>query len=79
MWALIVDGEVELVRAEAPRLVLESDAAGRESDEVTLTDEELAERGWVEVMEVDQPPGPGMWAVEIVQVAGVWTQVWSEL
>lgn len=77
MWALITDGEVELVRDVAPRLVLASDAAGREVDEITLTDAELAERGWVQVVEVPSP-GEG-WGVEIVQVDGVWTQVWSEL
>lgn len=76
MWALIVDDEVELVRDEAPRLVLESDAAGREVGEITLTDAELEARGWVEVVEVPSP-GEG-YGVEIVQVDGVWTQVWRE-
>lgn len=74
MWALIIDGAVDLVRSEAPRDVVLDDGYATPA---TLTDAELAERGWVEVVEVPSP-GEG-WGVEIVQVDGVWTQVWSEL
>jgi hypothetical protein len=73
MWALIVDDCVELVRDEAPRDVVLDDGY---CTPITLTDAELAERGWVQVVEVESP-GDG-WVVEILPVDGIWTQVWRE-
>lgn len=73
MWALIVAGVVDLVRDEAPRDVVLDDGF---CTPVVLSDAELEARGWVPVVVVPSP-GDG-WAVEIVTVDGVWTQVWRE-
>ena len=73
VWALIEAGEVALVREEPTREVLTGDADGSTT---LLTDAELAERGWVEIADVERPSDTH--ERHLVEVDGVWVMQWQE-
>lgn len=75
MWALVVDGVVELVRPEPPETVLVS-AVGEAPVEAPLSFEAAAAAGWVEVT-LSESPGEGFDPLLVVEDGEV-TQTWVE-
>jgi hypothetical protein len=76
MWALLVDGQVELVRKALPGFVLSSPSVGEPPVEVAYSLEDAAADGWVEVV-LSESPGEGFDPLLVVDGDTV-TQTWVE-
>jgi hypothetical protein len=77
MWALVVDGAVELVRKALPAEVMDHAVAGVAADMVTFTVEDAAAAGWREVA-LTESPGEGFDPLLVVAEDGTVSQTWVE-
>ena len=77
MWALVVDGQVELTRPVLPGEVLASDAVGAAPVMVPYTAQNAAVDGWVEVT-LSASPGEGFDPLLVVEEDGAVTQTWVQ-
>jgi hypothetical protein len=77
MWALVVDGAVELVRDELPSEVMDHAVVGVAPDMVTYTAEAAAADGWREVA-LSESPGEGYDPLLVVAEDGTVSQTWVE-
>lgn len=77
MWALVVDGAVDIVREVLPSEVLASPSVGVAPLMVPYTVEDAAADGWVEVT-LSESPGAGHDPLLVVEEDGSVTQTWVE-
>jgi hypothetical protein len=77
MWALVVDGVVDLVRAVLPAEVMDGATCGVAPTMVPYTPEDAAADGWVEVT-LSASPGEGFDPLLVVGEDGAVVQTWVE-
>lgn len=76
MWALVVDGTVELVRDELPTEVMGDPVTGVAPVMVAYSEADAAADGWVQVA-LSTDPGDGSVPLLVVD-GGTVTQTWVE-